>query len=555
MKWWIAAIVAVLGVGLGAAFVDGDPRGLVTGAFTARSAGLASHEGANLTAEQEGALYFAFGDWGALSSEALEVSASPWKLTTALLALRAADGDLDKVTLQTVAEVFRRYGFVVPERIANWPDGLDAPTFDVPMGQNVGFGGRLVPPVGLTVGNISCAGCHASVVYGADGRPDTRAIWLGTPNGSINLQRYVGELYAALRDRPADDVTWAAVQRLYPDTEWREWLALKTVVLPRAAALVADREASIGQLLPFSVGTSGATNGLQALQTRLGVIPSHQLVETSVPISVPELGGRVWRSSLLAGGAYSVPGEEPQRSMQEGDLTPEHLRALASITAFFTVPSMGTTPDTAARHVDQATTIMQWLATYRPQPFPGPIDMALAKRGAEIYALECAGCHGSYEGDRLVEFPNWQGNVGTDRAYLDAFDAATVAAVNGLGYDKLLVGRITKDYVAQPLAGLWSSAPYLHNGSVPTLWHLMHPAERPKAFFAGGHALDLQKVGVAGVLEADGTWAMPPGYVAWTEPTRIDTAIPGLGAGGHEAPFNTISEPDKAALLEYLKRL
>jgi hypothetical protein len=241
--------------------------------------------------------------------------------------------------------------------------------------------------------------------------------------------------------------------------------------------------------------------------------------------------------------------------MHEADLTSEHLRALAAITAFFTVPSMGTTPETAAAHVDEATTIMNWLTTYRPQPFPGSINTALVEKGAAIYERECASCHGTYDGGRLVEFPNRQGDMGTDHAYLDAFDAATVTAVNGLGYDRLLVGRSTTAYVAQPLTGLWSSAPYLHNGSVPTLWHLMHPNERPGTFFVGGHALDLEKVGIAGVAAADGSWAMLPGYVPWTEPTRIDTGVPGLGAGGHEAPFETMSEPDKAALLEYLKGL
>jgi hypothetical protein len=83
----------------------------------------------------------------------------------------------------------------------------------------------------------------------------------------------------------------------------------------------------------------------------------------------------------------------------------------------------------------------------------------------------------------------------------------------------------------------------------------MHPNERPGTFFVGGHALDLEMVGIAGVAAADGSWAMLPGYVPWTEPTRIDTGVPGLGAGGHEAPFETMSEPDKAALLEYLKGL
>ena len=83
----------------------------------------------------------------------------------------------------------------------------------------------------------------------------------------------------------------------------------------------------------------------------------------------------------------------------------------------------------------------------------------------------------------------------------------------------------------------------------------MHPSERPKSFDVGGHAMDFGKVGIAGVAGADGSWTTPPGYVSWADPVTIDTSVAGLTAGGHDAPFDTMSEPAKAALLEYLKLL
>lgn len=551
-----AAIVLAIGAGIA---MDGDPAGLLSGRLHAQSETLAQFDEASLTDEQRGAIYFAFGDFSALSSEALDVSASPWKLSTALLALHKAKGELDAVTPEAVAAIFQDYGFITPERIANWPAELPPPQLAAPLGQNLGFASRLVPPIAVTVSNVSCAACHASVVYDSKGQPDLSAVWLGTPNGSINLERYVGELYAALRDRPQDEnLIWAAVEKLYPQTDWREWLALRTAVLPRVDDLVARQEATIGQLLPFEVSTMGATNGLQALQARFGILPSDHLAERNAPISVPELGGRIWRSSLLASGAYGVPGEEPQRQMEADDLTEAHLAALAGLTAFFTVPSMGTGPATAATHVDDATRIFDWLRRYQPQPFPGRIDLASAQRGREVYAQTCASCHGNYSGDlehpKLLDFPNWQGDLGTDRTYIELFDQATVDMVNGLGYDELLQGRLAPNYVAQPLTGLWSSAPYLHNGSVPTLWHLMHPDQRPLAFDTGGHAMDFDRVGIAGVQQGD-VWATPPGYTPWARPERIDTTEAGLGADGHEVPFDSMSETDKADLLEYLKLL
>ena len=86
MKWWgYAGIVAVLLVGA-ALFIDGDPAGIVSGRFEARTDANRHYDGMSLTPEQRGAVYFATGDWSALSAEALEVNAAPWKLTTALMA-------------------------------------------------------------------------------------------------------------------------------------------------------------------------------------------------------------------------------------------------------------------------------------------------------------------------------------------------------------------------------------------------------------------------------------------------------------------------------------
>ncbi|MDV3241447.1 MAG: hypothetical protein LOY00_06645, partial [Methylocaldum sp.] len=50
-------------------------------------------------------------------------------------------------------------------------------------------------------------------------------------------------------------------------------------------------------------------------------------------------------------------------------------------------------------------------------------------------------------------------------------------------------------YKADVLHGIWAQAPYFHNGSVPTLWHLFRPAERPEKFIRGNIKYDETKVG------------------------------------------------------------
>ena len=89
-------------------------------------------------------------------------------------------------------------------------------------------------------------------------------------------------------------------------------------------------------------------------------------------------------------------------------------------------------------------------------------------------------------------------------------------------------------------------APYLHNGSVPSLRDLLEPAaKRPKAFYRGNDVYDPVKVGfVSNIAEASGKKFF-----------RLDTALPGNGNGGHEgkAYGTELSSADKAALVEFLK--
>ena len=94
-------------------------------------------------------------------------------------------------------------------------------------------------------------------------------------------------------------------------------------------------------------------------------------------------------------------------------------------------------------------------------------------------------------------------------------------------------------YKARPLNGIWATAPYLHNGSVPSLWALLQPvAQRPARFFVGSREFDPVRVGL----------------VSDQGPSSFDTTQPGNGNAGHLAG-TTLPEGDKRALLEFLKTL
>jgi hypothetical protein len=106
-------------------------------------------------------------------------------------------------------------------------------------------------------------------------------------------------------------------------------------------------------------------------------------------------------------------------------------------------------------------------------------------------------------------------------------------------------------YVSPPLDGIWLRAPYLHNGSVPTLRDLLNvPNERPQSFHRGYDVFDPIKIGFK---EPAPRPTGPTGELM--QPYFFfDTTEKGNGNKGHTYGAQ-LSEQDKEKLLEYLKTL
>ena len=117
-----------------------------------------------------------------------------------------------------------------------------------------------------------------------------------------------------------------------------------------------------------------------------------------------------------------------------------------------------------------------------------------------------------------------------------------------LGHQGAEVSRLEpqRGYVAPPLDGIWATAPYFHNGSVPTLRDLLEPSSaRPRVFYRGNDLYDTQRMGfVSNLDEQDGRR-----FFAY------DTSLPGNSNVGHEgARYGTeLPAADKDALVEHLK--
>jgi hypothetical protein len=116
-------------------------------------------------------------------------------------------------------------------------------------------------------------------------------------------------------------------------------------------------------------------------------------------------------------------------------------------------------------------------------------------------------------------------------------------------------GHSLDGYVSPLLSGIWSKAPFLHNGSVPTLWQLMNPELRPAKFQVGGHAFDLMAVGIKGTLNSNGEYIYQSNYRPWSLSAIFDTEEQGKSNKGHEKEFRDLSPDQKWDLIEYLKLL
>jgi hypothetical protein len=211
----------------------------------------------------------------------------------------------------------------------------------------------------------------------------------------------------------------------------------------------------------------------------------------------------------------------------------------------------GITPPTGDRA--SLKRVADWVRNLPAPAYPFTINKDLAAQGAPIYKEYCAGCHGAdgkdFRGEdvgKVVPIAD----IGTDRARLDSYTYEVAVNQNmifaGYGEERFSHFRKTFGYANSPLDGLWLRAPYLHNGSVPTLRDLLEPSDkRPKSFYRGYDVYDQKNVGFV----ADVTEEKARQYF------RYDTAKPGNSNQGHEGQRYGTELPaaQKDALIEYLK--
>lgn len=437
---------------------------------------------------------------------------------------------------------FKHAGLTYPEKVIFNNKAYRWSSTDLPMGlvkREMDFGIN----ANVKFVNLSCTACHAGSEYNQNGKRLNNIV-VGSASESFNPEIYVTLIYEGMKKINLD---WSSATKimntLFPDTSIREKLLFQTILKNQIKSYMKDH-AAIDRATPFLNGGPGLTNGIASLKN---VLEISQDGSSTGYTSIPSLADRAFRSSLLYDGIYSPANKNPFQEVTPDD---KNLKEMAIIVSLFTIPTMGETPKGAIKKMANVIkTVTPILKKYKTPEFPGSIDSDKARVGQNIYQNNCMECHGAYEWAagkkaKMTSFPNKfvpQKEMNSDPQRWLAVSDNLVEKMQETDWVKYIDINQNKGYVAPILEGVWASAPYLHNGSVPTLWHLLRPSQRPTTFMTGDQNLDFVKVGIANI------------ETSFSE--VYNTSLEGRRNTGHESQFNQLSEQEKDNLLEFLKVL
>lgn len=406
-------------------------------------------------------------------------------------------------------EDLRKYGFLVD----NIPTGPSNP-YGWPIGWTVSDPAE---SDGIAIAGFTCAMCHT-------GRLDYRGTAMIIEGGQpmIDLFPFVDKVVSAFVETAIDPSMRKkfiadAIAAGYPaDRMQRDFER----TLARLSHL---RQSTPGVKITMLPGGPGRVDAVQGIANRVFatdiMVPTNQR-DASAPVSYPYLWD-IWRLSWLQYNGLipnaadfrnigEVLGTEGQTNLvnEKGELNPEPLRWKTSVQM----------------------KNLQWMeATLRtlkapswPESIFGPINHARAEQGRALFVQNCSGCHG------IKALPNgeWDvavvplDHVGTDPAMATNFagyiydlskiglsETATAyqgleAAVNAIRtqlYEDNNIPVAEREpktslqapcgYKARPLIGVWATPPFLHNGSVRTVFELLSET-RPKSFRYGTREYD-----------------------------------------------------------------
>jgi mono/diheme cytochrome c family protein len=365
---------------------------------------------------------------------------------------------------------------------------------------------------------LNCATCHVGTLRETPSSP--RQIVAGMPANQMDLQGYANFLTACARDARFNYKTLiTAIQKENARLSWFDRLLYRLFVIRATRNGILDRareNAWFDTRPPQGVGRVDTFNPYK-------VILRLPIDETVGTVDLPSL----WNQRLRSRMWLHWDGNN--------DLVEERNKSAAI--------GAGATPDSL--DLQSMARVEGWILDLKPPAYPGArIDASRAAEGRRVYEQACATCHDV--GGPAVGQVTDIADIQTDPERLHSFTAELARGMNTIGQGKpwrFQRFRKTNGYANMPLDGVWLRAPYLHNGSVPTLRALLFPDERPRTFYRGYDVFDWDNVGFV----SSGPGAEAGGV-------RFDTTLRGNGNGGH-LYGTTLTRVQREDLLEYLKTL
>jgi mono/diheme cytochrome c family protein len=368
---------------------------------------------------------------------------------------------------------------------------------------------------------LNCAVCHTGTIRESPTAP--RQIVLGMPAHQFDLQSYERFFFACAKDRrfTAGNIL-EAIRQANPRFGWFNALLYRWFVIPRTRDGILEQSRNFAWFDIRPPQGPGRVDTFNPYKVFFGFQMS---AENGVGTAdLPSLWNQRSREGLwLHWDGNNNKVTERNKSAAIGAGASEDSLDLA-----------------AMKRVED------WIWDLMPPKFPrARIDSTLAENGRAHFQARCASCHspGSDTLGNTVDVAT----IGTDPERLLSFTPELAVRMNTLGTGKpwkFSHFRKTTGYAAMPLDGLWLRAPYLHNGSVPTLRDLLDkPDERPPVFWRGYDVYDYDKAGF-----------VSSGADAEREGFRYDTSVRGNSRQGHVYGVD-LSDTAKRELLEYLKTL
>ena len=378
-------------------------------------------------------------------------------------------------------------------------------------------------PVGLTKESIgiarvgmNCAICHVGTVRETPlSKP---SFILAAPSTKFDVQRYAQFFFDC-----ANDPRFTP-EFILPEIEYNHHLSLlesafyRYIIIPRTKKAFLKQEEAFQWMNNRPATGSGRTD-MNPLKIQLLNLPDDGSVGSTDIMAI-------WNQKVREGFYYHSDGINP-------DLTEVVLSGALGT---------GTTP----KEINLASLepIQKWLQELPSPAYPFAINLDLAKQGEKVFEANCSRCHGLNSGKVGQVIPLPEINTDPNRANHWTQEASdgmnNYAAKYPWNFNQF---RDTDGYVVPALDGIWAKAPYLHNGSVPSLKDLLtKPSDRPKQFYRGYDLYDQEKVGFISTAAATDSSFL------------LDTTIEGNSNRGHD--FGTdLPESEQDALVEFLKTL